>query len=292
MELTKKELNKLKDKGKEICIYSKQISIKLKEYDPINFKNFSRTSFYFWKTNKRPIPLSIIKKIIEEKNLSKINIDSFSINGGNKVVFPKKDSKEFCYVLGLILGDGCLVHRKRSENRNTYLIKIAFRKFEKAKEIGLLIKNMFGKMPSIYQGKGCYELCLHSKPLVLILNKLYDIPIGEKYESIRIPKCVIKGKRSFKVAFIKGIFESDGNIYEHRSRKCVQLRQKSCKFLKEIKELSKNLGIEFRDPYYDKANNSWVLWSSKKELTDNFIKKIVNFNVDGPVAQLDRALAF
>ncbi len=292
MELTREDLNKLKDEGKEICIYSKHISNKLREYNTNEFKKFSRTSFYFWKANKRPIPLSIVKKIIKEKNISKVCVDSFSVNGGNNVIFPKKESKEFCYVLGLILGDGCLIHRKRNENRNTYLIKIAFRKLEKANKVRLLIKNMFGKMPSVYKGRGCYELCLHSKPLVLILNKLYAIPIGEKYESMQIPKFIIKGKTTFKVAFIKGIFESDGNIYEHRGKKCVQLRQKSFKFLRGIKELSINLGIKFRNPYYDKANNSWVLWSSKKELTDNFIKKIANFNLDGSVAQLDRALAF
>ena len=83
-----------------------------------------------------------------------------------------------------------------------------------------------------------------------------------------------------KISFLKGVFESDGNIYLHKETRCVQLRQKSEKFLREIKELFNQVHIDFRNPYYDKANNSWVLWSSKKSLVDNFIKQITDFNLD------------
>jgi intein/homing endonuclease len=77
---------------------------------------------------------------------------------------------------------------------------------------------------------------------------------------------------------LKGVFDSDGNSYNHRNKLCIQLRQKSESFIRELKRLFEKIDIKFRNPYKDGANNSWVLWSSKKELVDNFINKIIDFN--------------
>ena len=122
-------------------------------------------------------------------------------------------------------------------------------------------------------------LLTHSKPLVLILNKKYQIPIGIKYDTIQIPKMIYIGHGKMKKAFIKGVFDSDGNLYIHRNNKCVQLRQKSQSFLNEMMKLLSSLDLNFRNPYYDKANNSWLLWTSKKSLVDSFINKIIDFKV-------------
>lgn len=292
MEFTKNILIDLKDSGKDICIYCDEISKNLCEYNANDFNNFSRTSYYFWVKNKRPVPLRVVLRIMDDKKLNKIFIKSFSMNGGNKIFFLDDRNLNFCYLLGLILGDGCLVHRDRGQRRNTYYIQITFREKEKAEKIGFLTRNLFGVNSSIYVGKGCYNLCIFSKPLVLILNKKYDIPIGIKYGSICIPKLIFRGNKKMKKSFLKGVFESDGNIYFHRRNKCVQLRQKSNSFLEEIRQVFHELEIYFRDPYYDKANNSWLLWSSKKGLIDNFIKKIVDFKIEAPIAQLDRVSAF
>ena len=113
----------------------------------------------------------------------------------------------------------------------------------------------------------------------MILHKKYQIPIGLKYGSIKVPDIINSSNKIKITSFLKGVFDSDGNIYLHRGRKCVQLRQKSYSFLKQLQSLFNILGIEFRDPYYDKANGYWVLWSSKKELVNNFINKIVSFQL-------------
>ena len=44
--------------------------------------------------------------------------------------------------------------------------------------------------------------------------------------------------------------------------------------------------IDFNNPYYDKANDSWVLLSSKKIVVDSFINEIHNLKIScAPVAQ-------
>ena len=192
MGFTRELLEDLKDSGKNVCVYSDIISKILYDYNLNSFKDFSTRLFYYWRESKKAIPLEVVIKIMRDKKLKEIKIDFFSIGGGNKVKFPKDKELNFSYLLGLILGDGCLVHRDRGNNRNTYSIQICFREKVKAEEIYLLVKDLFGISSSIYDAKGCYVLATFSKPLVMILNKKYNIPIGIKYGSICIPKFILK----------------------------------------------------------------------------------------------------
>lgn len=283
MKFKKILLKKLSDSGKEICIKSKNISKLLKSYPSNYFKEYSLRTYYFWTNGNRGIPLNIAIKIMNKYKISYIEIENISISGGNKITFPDEKNIRFNYILGLILGDGCLVNSKRAANKSTYSIQICFRKKKDAERIKEYCKELFSIEGSIYKGRGCYGLYIYSKPIVLILNKKYEIPIGLKYEKIKIPS-IIQNSKNKKIikAFIKGVFDSDGNIYNHHKTKCVQLRQKSKTFLEEIRLLLKELRIEFNNIYYDKANNSWLLWSSKKKLVDNFINQITDFRIMAP----------
>jgi intein/homing endonuclease len=271
-------LKSLKDDGKNVCIFSDELSEILNDYHHNSF-NFSNTLFYKWKSRKKAIPLKVVLKIMDDKGLKKLFVNYFSVGGGNKIKFPRDKDIRFSYFLGLILGDGCLVHRKRGNNKNTYSLRLYINNTKSLNYIKNLITELFNLSPSIYPAKGCFQVSVFSKPLVMILNKKYQIPIGVKYNLIKIPNLINKGTKIFKIAFLKGIFESDGNLYTYRKAKAVQLRQKSESFIKELSKMFNEVGIEFREPYYDKANNSWILWSSKKQLVDNFIKNIINFKI-------------
>ncbi|MBL7052096.1 MAG: LAGLIDADG family homing endonuclease [Nanoarchaeota archaeon] len=96
-----------------------------------------------------------------------------------------------------------------------------------------------------------------------------------------VPSIIINNKRVIPF-FIKGLFDSDGNIYLHRKKTAIQFRQKSQKFIIGVKDLLLEVGIHIGGPYYDKANNSWLLWSSKKSSVDRFIKDINFLNPMDP----------
>ena len=286
MRFTKDLLLELKDSGKNVCVFSEKLSQYLEVYHYDYFEEFSSRLYYYWIKGKKAIPLKVLFEVMQDRKISTIDIGSFSVGGGNRIYPPNEQDQFFYYFLGLILGDGCLIHSKRGENKNTYLIQISFRKKEEANLIKDLADNFFNVCSAIYMGKGCYNLCIHSKPLVLILHKKYQIPLGLKYNFLIIPKIIKESNiKIIKKFFLKGIFDSDGNIYLHRGRKCVQLRQKSEKFIRELQDLLNDVGISFNNPYFDKANNSWVLWSSKKFLVDSFISKIDNLGLRAPVAQ-------
>lgn len=281
MEFTTDTLKKLKTKdGKAVCITQKDTKFlkALKNLKLSDIKGVSKRSVYYWKKQERPIPLKHVISICKDNDLAKINIDKLSINGGNSITFfPKKD-KELYYILGLILGDGCLSIARKQNKSKSYTLQISFKNKKEAEHIEEIIGSIFGINGSIYQGTGCYNLCIFSKPLLIFLNQEYDIPIGKKYERIKVPE-KIKNYQKNATFFIKGLFDSDGNIYIHREKKCIQFRQKSGSFTREVKELMEKQGISICGPYYDKANNSWVLWSNKKEVVDIFINKIESLNI-------------
>ena len=279
MEFTIELLESLIYEGKEMVVNSAQLAKLIAHYGPSDFSDFSPRSFYFWKEQERPIPLSVAIKIIKKERVRSITIESFSVNGGNKIFPPNEKDESLYYFLGLILGDGCLIHSKKRGNRNTYLVQITFREKISAEMMKKWVEKSFNLIPSIYPGRGCFNLCIFSKPLVIILHKKYDIPLGLKYSSIKVPE-IIKNCSSKRIKlFLRGVFDSDGNIYLHRGKKSVQLRQKSYSFLKELKDLFLKIGVEFREPYQDIGNNSWVLWTSKKKTVDNFINKIMSINI-------------
>lgn len=280
MEFTEQNLASFKYSGKDICVYSSQVQNCLKNYNRRSFKNYSSRIYYYWLNGQKPLPLPVVLRIMAEKSLKKVDIASFSIGSGNSIIPPIHD-KTFFYFLGLLLGDGCLVHSLKSKSKNTYLIQISFVTKTEAEFGASLIRKLFDVKSSIYRGRGCYNLCTYSKPLVILLNSLYEIPLGKKYPSIKVPELVKASKQKEDIPFfLKGVFDSDGNIYRYRKGKSVQLRQHSEKFIRELHELFLKIGLDFRQPYYDRANDSWVLWSSKKELVDNFINKIIELKLE------------
>ena len=283
MRFTRKLLECLKDSGQEVCIFSNHLANLLLKFSSASFSNFSPRSYYFWKNQQRPIPLSVAIKIMIKMKLKFIGIEYFSTKGGNKIKFPESEDDAFCYFLGVVLGDGCLVHSIRSK-RNSWYVQITTNSREKVDYLNKLIWNLFEIKTAFYDYDTYYDVYLFSKPLSMILANKYEIPIGFKYEKIKVPE-VVKLKQSWKKSFIKGVFECDGNIYNYRGKKSVQLRQKSRRFLIDVREICGDVGIFFHEPYYDKANNSWVLWTCKKSVVDNFIKKISDFNIKAPVTQ-------
>ena len=272
MKLSSKKIQLLNFSGKSLCCYinDKKIIKIIKCKAKNSFSGYSSRSVYYWIKKERPIPLIIIQNILRENNLHEIDIVSISVNGGKRMFLPKKENINLYYLLGLILGDGCLSISSQKRISCTYYLKISMNSKKSANKVSRIINSLFSLNSKIYFEDNCYNVCTFSKSLLYFLHIFYSIPIGEKYDSLHIPPNIRENK-FFAIAFIKGMFESDGNIYLHRNKLAVQLRQKSKVFLEEIRELLILLNIPFNDLYYDKANNSYLIWSNKKDLVDRFI---------------------
>ena len=281
MELSLQELERFDYEYKKLSFYTDTDF--LKNIKPTHLCGFSIRSFYYWKNQERPIPLKVLLLVCKYKKLDKVEITSISLNAGNSIDAPCLD-EQFSYFLGFLLGDGCLSISKDKGGKRSYAVRIAIKEKKCLYEMIDLSKLLFGTNVSHCSAKGCYELCVYSKVLVLFLHVVFQIPIGKKYARIQVPK-KLKGYNQIKY-FLKGLMDTDGNIYLHRKKTCFQLRQKSGRFLNEIYDLFHQVDIPVNKPYYDKANNSWVIWASKTATVDKFINEINALNFDGRVAQL------
>lgn len=266
-------LEKLQYPGKTIGVIVNDIEFtKLFSLIKVNtFKGVSSRSIYYWKKQERPIPINYFLQICSDKIIN-VRIDYLCLNGGSRLKIPQETTK-FVYMLGLILGDGCLSFNKKWENGGSYTLQITMRAYNEAEEVSRLIREIFDLKSSIYPGRGCYNVTCFSKALVVFLNGLYSIPIGKKYKDMCVP-CLIRDRLDLVPHFIKGLFDSDGNVYIKRGKRCIQLRQRSKSFIFDVLLLFNKLSIGIKGPYYDKANNSWLLWSNKKEVVKAFDDKI------------------
>ncbi len=261
---------------KEICVFynDKIFEEVMSNLNPKEIMGISRRSVYYWKQKERPIPVSHLVSICKNNNIEKINLVSLSTNSGNKINLPESNNLSLYHFLGLLLGDGCLcISKERELKRQSYTVRIAVNSKNRINQISRLMESLFGIKPSCHKCKGCYEVCIYSKALLFFLNTYYEIPIGEKYPLMKVPLRIKNDFDSIRY-FLRGLMDSDGNQYIYRGRLCFQLRQKSGEFLSEVYNLFHKIGMNINGPYFDKANNSWVIWCSKKNIVDKFINEI------------------
>jgi len=82
MKFTKDLICKLNDSGQSVCIYSKVFSEILDLYGRDSFSSYSSRSYYLWKNLERSVPVEIVWKVMNEKDIDELDIEYFSIKGG------------------------------------------------------------------------------------------------------------------------------------------------------------------------------------------------------------------
>lgn len=228
----------------------------------------ARRTFNGW-IEKHPIPISKFYQLLyvwqticnrtlgdvrPMINRAFLECSYFSVSRGKKAKLPKLLTSELSYLIGYIMGDGCLVDiwkRKKSTGNFKYEIKIATDTKEFAKFLLRMIKRIFDVKCYIYKcNSKCYEIFIECKVVYLFLNKLCEIPMGKKKGKLKIPKIILNSSKEIKYAFIGGFFDADGCIFE--KQKFISFTQADRGFLIDLSNLLENLGINTRPIYTTK----------------------------------------
>ena len=90
-----------------------------------------------------------------------------------------------------------------------------------------------------FNKKPNYEIRIESKNLAMILMNDYNIPSGAKSSNISIPRKIKNGPVQFKREFLRGVIDGDGCL----SRNSVRIYSECFRYLKELKELIKQLNV-------------------------------------------------
>lgn len=149
-----------------------------------------------------------------------------------KYTFPTMLTKEYAYLLGLLLGDGQCTDRG--------CIKICVCEKEMEDIVQGLYFNIVGNKGKVY-GHWAYlggvELRSYLEHLGLAHAKSFDK---------RVPRVIFNASQENCAAFVRGLFDTDGSIRidgRHKNTKRVHLATTSRKLAEEIQLLLLNFGI-------------------------------------------------
>jgi len=157
-------------------------------------------------------------------------------------------NREFAFLYGTLMGDGCLSNYKRK-----YIISITCNVHDDEpffiKKI-IPILNKLRNVPNKYRKRvdqGKIEISFSDKLLFNKIKKL-GFPIGKKGDKLTIPNIFIKSKLVKYI--ISGIFSTDGSLFlaKNNGIKYPRLELESCssKLLNQISKVLSDMKINNR----------------------------------------------
>ena len=208
------------------------------------------TCFKEWVIGRAPIPLGKLESIIrccDDAFQAKIKtkIDSMELRlsckySAHKVAFPRFVSKDLAYAVGLILGDGTLAGNTRNADGN-WLIAVYFDNVDHLNDFDEIVKKEFGINPIHNKPDGnCHDSYFCSKVVHWFFRTYFGMSNGFKANKILAPPVIFESTdKTVQVAFLQGLFDSDGTITR---RGYVQYASTSETMVKQVQSML--LGFE------------------------------------------------
>lgn len=164
---------------------------------------------------------------------------------------PTKITEELAYLVGVLAGDGNICVR---DYKKDYRIKCVGDPKKEVEFYNQVLKPIFKKIFNICidvreQDSGTtYGFYVYSKSLVDYFTKIFELPISKKYDALKIPTII--QKNGLVIPFIRGLADTDFCVtYKKKNRCCIVGASKSKKFMKEIADELKKMGIKFYEVY-------------------------------------------
>ncbi len=157
-------------------------------------------------------------------------------------------NKEFCEFYGALLGDGCISKFKDWGGTERYGIYITGNKrldSDYMRYLKELIRNEFRTYVQYYELKNqnVTLLSIRNKGFALELNRKLGVPIGLKYNKLKISNKIMRLPWNIKKYVIRGLFDTDGCIYAKKNENYrypqIVITSKNKSFLEEIKKILK-----------------------------------------------------
>lgn len=193
------------------------------------------------------------------------------------VKIPNTLTTDLAYFLGIIAGDGSLPNVKDKRGNRIYEIKIesASMEFLTTCYCSLVLK-LFEKRPRLLKrtqqnGRVTWQAVIGAKPIFRMLTRLFDMPVGRKYEIVRMPILVKNSNPEIWASYIRGLFDTDGSV-SGGSR--IAFYSRSRGLLEDVGYCLRKLtiGCEFYE-YHKRKQPEFHLYVSRNSI-DDFISLI------------------
>jgi hypothetical protein len=129
-----------------------------------------------------------------------------------KLIVKPGKSVELAEFAGILMGDGGI-----SDRQVTITLHDTDDK-EYSKFVIKLAEKIFGVKPSVYHSSkdSVNDIVISRTELVKFLTEKVGLPKGNKVKQQFDIPAWIKGDRKFRVACVRGLFDTDGSVFTHR----------------------------------------------------------------------------
>jgi len=162
-----------------------------------------------------------------------------------EISFPEKLSSELAEEIGIHIGDGSLVLRKK-EGHYDYFVCLSTEEESYKNHVIKLIKKIYGILPSrIDIDKNSVNIEYSSK-LLLLWKSSMGLPIGNK-KDITIPEII--SSSVFITDCLRGIFDTDGSVtfkkkgHNYHTYPVLKIDNKNYRLIVQINSILRNIGI-------------------------------------------------
>jgi len=150
----------------------------------------------------------------------------------NKFVYPKKLTEDYAYLMGLLVGDGnCM-------NKGGIWICVCGK--EQKENVQNLYRRLFGKRGKIF-GHWAFMGGVKMRAYLDYLGLGYK----RSWEK-EVPWSIFQSSKKIIVAFLRGLFDTDGGVRIHGRYKNypdIKLSSTSLELIKQVQQLLLNIGV-------------------------------------------------
>lgn len=166
-------------------------------------------------------------------------------------------SRELWYIVGVVFGDGSVYIKKDSPPH--FRVELGVTDKEFAKEFFKCLRKI-GLNPFLRKNKS--KSCKQGFVWNVYANSKIFYKWFKKNEE-NLKKLILKVSLKFKISFLRGVFDSDGNLYYTKNKKQIGIRIYSTKikFVNFIRKLMLKMGFK-TSLYYEKKGfcSKYVIW--------------------------------
>ncbi len=204
--------------------------------------------------------------------LKEVEYSRTDLQQGRKT--PKEINEQLAELIGAHVGDGCI-------NRNKQNIEITYsgctedieyhRKFLKNS-----YKNLFNYETKIkFPNEKEVSTKIYSKTVWTFLTRVIGLVIGSKKKMDGIPKIIMKSNKKIKIAFIRGLADTDFSLVCNGSKSKISVNLNNKKIIRDSQKILQDIGfkpyvqydIKRFDKRYDKFwTNHYLQLSGMKNL--------------------------
>ncbi|MCM8774632.1 MAG: hypothetical protein NC820_07895 [Candidatus Omnitrophica bacterium] len=161
--------------------------------------------------------------------------------------FPKEINKELAYFCGVLAGDGSIGFNQKKKD---YWIKCVGNPADEKEFYNELIEPMIKQLfnleilPKSFDKDTTYGFNINSKSLVKYLTEFIGLPLGKKYDKLKIPD-IFLDSNELTNSFICGVADTDFHLAVRKGYyPVISGVSKSERFIRDLREFLEKQGFK------------------------------------------------